>query len=156
LEVKILAVAFDGINLRSVEVVKFSHIGNESTAVAYWNFSTTDLLDIASTLDPEATDEAYYQIVISGYDTTKLTTGDTIDFQIALAENTNPFAWSHIKMAQGFAVIGGLFFFVMAMASTPYWNPLEGNGTVNRGYRKAKSYVKRRTRAKRSRSRRRK
>lgn len=145
LAITINAVKYDGVSLTSVECVTFAHLGNKSQVV-YWNWTGTDLLAIQTALNPSATDEVYIQIIIEGYGTTKLTTGDTIQFQFARIGPSNAYSFTNWQIMTGFATIGGIAFFFIAMASTSYWNPLQGNGKIQKAGRKAKrSYKKRRS-----------
>lgn len=143
LAVTINAVKYDGVTLTSVLCKSFPHVGNLSQTI-YWNYSGTDLLGVISGLNPATTDEVYIQIIIEGYGTTKLTTGDTIQFQFALVGPSNAYSFTNWQIMTGFATIGGIAFFFVAMASTSYWNPLSGDGKVQKGYRKAKTSIKRR------------
>lgn len=153
LVITINAVKFDGVSLTSALCKQFTHIGNLSQTV-YWNWTGTDLLGVISTLNPVTTDEVYIQIIIEGYGTSKLTTGDTIQFQFALTSPSNAYSFTNWQIMTGFATIGGITFFFIAMASTSYWNPLTGNSKTRRAYNKVKRSVKGRKKKSRSKKRR--
>jgi hypothetical protein len=123
LKLTVNAVKWDGVTLTSVEAYSVNHINNESETMN-WNITPTKALELVNDLNPAATDEVYFQIVIEGYDSDNyLTVGDTVQFQIATGENGNVYSFSNLQILNGAATIFGLVFLLFGFASTPYWNP---------------------------------
>ncbi len=121
--VTINLVKWDGVALTSVEAYSNAHVGNISSTIA-WNITPMGLLAIKNDLNPAVTDEVYFQIIMEGYDTTKLASGDTIQFQFATTESGNVYAFTNYQLLTGSATIFGIIFLLIGLASTPYWNPL--------------------------------
>jgi hypothetical protein len=144
-KITVQAVKYDGVDLTAVEGKVFDHVDNGSQ-VLYWNFTSSELLEIKATLDADATDELYYQIIFEGYDDTKLTTGDTIQFQFALSEIDNAFAWSHLQKIRAYGIIMGILCLFIGFASTRYYNPLVSGATHGYATKGARYYKNRKSR----------
>lgn len=123
LTVLVNAVKWDGVSLTSVEAYSNAHIDNESSTV-HWNITPMGILAIKNDLNPDATDVVWFQIILEGYDTAKLTTGDTIQFQFATSESGNVYSFTNYQILSFSAVIFGIIFGLIGLASTKYWNPL--------------------------------
>ena len=144
IKLTINAVKWDGTTLTSVEAHSITHIGVDNNTV-YWNFTASEILYIQTQLNPAIADEVYFQFIFEGYDSdNKLTTGDTLVFQFAYAEPSNVYTFTSWQVLTFTASIMGLLLCFVALASTPYWNPLIGRYTRKRKKQPKKNSKKRR------------
>lgn len=146
-KVSFYGVKFDGVTLTEQQIATTVTLGNLSKT-AYFNWTPTEILQVDTLLNAEATDEVYTQIVIESSSTTlNLTAGDVIQFQVSLGKPSNVYTFSSIQILRGVATIGGIIFILFAFGSTSAWNPLTGNDVfakTKRSYKKRKSSKKRR------------
>jgi len=145
LKVSIKAVKFDGVTLTSVSAYS-SKVRNGSQTVA-WNITPMDALILVNNLNPDATDEVYFQIIFEGYDSDNyLEVADVIQFQVATGENGNVYAFSNIQILRAVATLGGVLLILIAFGSTKAWNPVSDKGRkkapVNRAFRFVKAKAK--------------
>lgn len=140
--VTVNAVKWDGVTLTSVQAYENLHVLNESATIT-WNMTPMNILNLKTTLAPAGTDEVYFQIIVTGYDSDNyLVLADTFEFQFATSEPGNVYAFTHLQILQGSATILGLTFILVGFASTSAWNPFGGgNAPVNRAYRAGKRTV---------------
>lgn len=131
LKVTIYAVKSDGVLLTKSLAYQFVHVGNE-TQTLLWNFTPSTILGLQVALKPALTDVVYFQIVIEGYNAANaLTTGDTIQFQFAWAGSAAAYSFTSWQILTGVSSMIGICLMFVAMASTPYWNPLSGKGRAS-------------------------
>ena len=144
LKLSVYAVKFDGVALTSVKA--WDGLVSNLSQVIYWNWTPMEILAVQSSLNPEATDEVYFQIIMEGRTTTdNLSVGDTIQFQFALGGSDNVYTFSAKSILHGTATIGGILFIILGIASTPAWNPLTkgvAHGNLKKAYRSTKSGAK--------------
>jgi hypothetical protein len=127
LKITVNAVKWDGTTLTTHNMEKILHIGVDNNTV-FWNITPSEVLYASAQLNPAVTDEVYFQFEISGHDATtnKLTTGDTLTFQIASASPSNAYSFTGWQILTFTASIMGLFLCFVALASTKYFNPIIG------------------------------
>jgi hypothetical protein len=123
LDITVQAVKWDTVTLTK-HIMFEGEVANESQ-ILYYNMTPLDLLNAKTVLNAEPTDSQWIQILVTAKDTTKLETADVIQFQFAYGEPSNLNVLQNIDILQTTAVIMGVIFFFLAMASTKYWNPTE-------------------------------
>lgn len=147
LKVSLYAVKFDGTNLVSQQIATTVTLGNGSKT-GYFNWTATDILQAQTLLNPATTDEVYTQLIFESSSTTNnFTLADVVQYQIHLGKSSNAYSFSSIQILRGVATIGGVIFLLVAFASIPAWNPLQGTIRTTGG--NAKRTTKRRATRKR-------
>jgi hypothetical protein len=134
LDVSIETCKFDGITLTTSQV--WSKSISNGSQVAYWNWTPTEILEAHDNLNQDPTDESWIRIVIEGGDTSKLTTGDTVQFQVAIGGPDNLLTWSSYGIMTTTATLLGIGLAVMALFASPLVNPVSGGGYLSKGYKK--------------------
>lgn len=146
LKVSLYAVKFDTTHLYSQQIATTVTLGNGSKT-GYFNWTATDILQAQTLLNPATTDEVYTQLVFESSSTTNnFTAADVVQYQIHLGQSSNAYAFSSIQILRGVATIGGVIFLMVAFASTPFWNPLQGTIKTTGGTRKRTSKRRKTTR----------
>lgn len=132
LDLSIEVCKFDGVAFTSSEVWS-GHVSNGSE-VNYWNWTPTEVLEAHDIQDLEPTDESWIRIIISGADGDKLTTGDTVQFQIAKGGPDNLTTWSSYGIMTTTTTLLGIGLMIMALFASPLVNPISGGGYAGKGY----------------------
>jgi hypothetical protein len=120
LEFKVYAVKWDGTKLTKV-LAWTDHVANGSQ-VKTWNVTPMEILNLNSDLNEDADDITWIQVVITGYSTAKITTGSTIQFQMAWETPDNPFVIRSYTMLQSVGVLLLVVLTVMAVIASPWVN----------------------------------
>lgn len=139
LEISLEAVKSDGVLMTVVPIV--GPIESDGTGIIYWNLTPAEVLGIVTTLNALATEENWIRIVITGAEGADLDLGTTIEFKGELGGSGHVYAVSPQYTLQAVALVFTLVFGFVAVASTPYFNPLNKGGSFvkpgsRKGYRR--------------------